>query len=210
MEYPIFANKVRVFREFREKTVYEVADAANVSHTYISQIENGKKLPSEKVLFPLIRFLGAKNDKGYMAKMENIEYNEASLLEAYARYKELDEDTLLHRYSQYVLDNITKDFNILTNAEVRNNNKIKISRKNDELFPLETPYYDLKWLLNQKDFYVMYGREYDIQELQKKEIDVSERSIFNVLKDEDISTIQDLIEAYLSNKYDKIHVDKKY
>ncbi|MCC5812452.1 MAG: helix-turn-helix transcriptional regulator [Ectothiorhodospiraceae bacterium] len=42
-------NPYRVWREYRERTLQEIADAAGISKAYLSQIETGKREPSAAV-----------------------------------------------------------------------------------------------------------------------------------------------------------------
>lgn len=205
MEFSDFAKAVKDFRTFRGKTVYEVAKASGVSHTYISQIENGKRVPSLKVLFPLVRFLGAENDKGYLGKMENIEYNESGLLDIYAECKDVEAKNIHEKYLEYITEDIRKELSILHDPEMIDNNQIKINKNDNRITSIEKPYYDLKWLLNQSENYIFYGREYDIRGLKKESEIITSTDIYSILTEEDLATISDLIEAYISNKYPKIN-----
>ncbi|GEM01938.1 DNA-binding transcriptional regulator, XRE-family HTH domain [Halolactibacillus halophilus] len=201
MEYNDFALLIKKYRSFRKKTVYEVADFVDVSPTYISQIENGKKLPSKKVLFPLVRFLGLKNDKGYWKKVENEEFDGLDLLEVYAEYKKINSKELFHEYFNYVSDEIKTNFNELQDLERRKNNKFSVNKKNGDIEPTKKPYFDLEWLLTQDQYHVFYGRNYNIQKINKDNVSLSEFSLYNILNDIDIKIIKGLIDAYISNKY---------
>ena len=201
MEYPDFALLIKKYRSFRKKTVYEVAEFVEVSPTYISQIENGKKLPSKKVLFPLVRFLGLKNDKGYWEKVVNDEFSGTNLLEVYAKYKNISVSDLYHEYSDYVSSEIRKNLNELGDMEKRKNNEVSVNKKNGDIEPIKKPYFDLEWLLTQDQYHVFYGRRYNIQNLNKDKISISEFSLYNILNDIDIKIIKGLIDAYISNKY---------
>ena len=201
MEYPDFALLIKKYRSFRKKTVYEVAEFVEVSPTYISQIENGKKLPSKKVLFPLVRFLGLKNDKGYWKKVENEEFDGLDLLEVYAEYKKINSKELFYEYFNYVSDEIKTNFNELQDLERRKNNKFSVNKKNGDIEPTKKPYFDLEWLLTQDQYHVFYGRNYNIQKINKDNVSLSEFSLYNILNDIDIKIIKGLIDAYISNKY---------
>jgi transcriptional regulator with XRE-family HTH domain len=201
MEYPDFALLIKKYRSFRKKTVYEVAEFVDVSPTYISQIENGKKLPSKKVLFPLVRFLGLKNDKGYWKKVENVEFDGLDLLEVYAEYKKINSKELFHEYFNYVSDEIKTNFIELQDLERRKNNKFSVNKKNGDIEPTKKPYFDLEWLLTQDQYHVFYGRNYNIQKINKDNVSLSEFSLYNILNDIDIKIIKGLIDAYISNKY---------
>jgi len=201
MEYPDFALLIKEFRSYRKKTVYEVAEFVEVSPTYISQIENGKKLPSKKVLFPLARFLGLKNDKGYWEKVYNTNYHEKKLLEVYAEYKNISFKKLYNEYSDYISSEIRKNLKEFGDIEKRRNNEFSVNKKNGNVELLKKPYFDLEWLLTQDQYHVFYGREYNIQNLNKDKISISEFSLYNILNDIDIKIIKGLIDAYISNKY---------
>lgn len=205
MEFPNFAIHLKNLRAFRAKTVYEVAEAVGVSHTYISQMENGKKLPSFKVLYPLVSYLGSRNDKGYINKVENLEYDGTKLLEEYANYKNMSSKAVINRYMEYVTEKLSEEVHdLFKTADSRKENKVTINRISKEITAINKPYYDLKWLLKQDEFFVFYGHEYDLQNVFEQKGSVSKNDVYNVLPDEDIKMISDLIEAYLSNKYKKV------
>lgn len=205
MKFQKFAEHLKELRLFRKKTVYEVAEAISVSPTYISQMENGQKLPSQKILFSLARFLGLKNDKGYILKMENDDFDGTKLIEIYADYKKLDKKVFLNRFISYTVEEVKNDAEILfNNYELKKENKLKINKNTEEITPLDTPYLDLEWLLQQKDFHVFYGLDYDTREVQKKQGHIETIDFYNTLSEEDIKMISGLIKTYISNKYEKV------
>lgn len=205
MKYPKFAEHLKELRLFRNKTVYEVAEANSISPTYISQMENGQKLPSQDLLFSIARFLGLKNDKGYILKMTNDEFDGTKLIKIYADYKKLDKKVFLNRFISYTVEQVKKDTEVLfNNFELKKENKLKINKNTKEITALDTPFFDLEWLLHQKDFYVFYGHDYDIREVQKKKKSIETNDFYNTLPEEDIKMISALIKTYISNKYEKV------
>ncbi|WBW49406.1 helix-turn-helix transcriptional regulator [Peptoniphilus equinus] len=44
-------NNIKYYRQMKGITQQELADKLNVSRQYISEIENGKKLPTVKIAF---------------------------------------------------------------------------------------------------------------------------------------------------------------
>lgn len=212
MEYPVFAKQVKELRALREKTVYEVAEATGVSHTYISQIENGKKLPSIKVLFPFVQFLGKTDGENNFMQVNEIKMGSLELLKIYGEYKDISYDDLTDDYLKYVQDKVlfqAKEMNKVLAAWGQN--KVKLDRNTERMEEVDAPYFDLKWMLNQKDFAVFYGKDYDIGNVlgSKKELygkgKIDKNDVYNVLTDQDMKTIHDIIEAYISNKYRKLN-----
>lgn len=205
MKFPKFAEHLKELRLFRKKTVYEVAEASSVSPTYISQMENGQKLPSQKILFSLARYLGSKNDKGFMEKVEKDYYDGLNLIKIYAEYKGLQYNKVWSSYFEYVSEELKKETNFLFDSiELKKENKLKINKNTEEITALDTPFLDLEWLLHQKDFYVFYGHDYDTREVQKKKETIETNDFYNTLAEEDIKMISALIKTYISNKYEKV------
>lgn len=50
-------NNIKYYRQMKGITQQELADKLNVSRQYISEIENGKKLPTIKIAFDCANIL---------------------------------------------------------------------------------------------------------------------------------------------------------
>jgi len=196
MTYSNFGELIKEQRKIKEGTIYDVGKLAGVSNTYISQIENGKKLPSKKVLFLIVHFLGIHTG------VDNNFQDEA--LKIYSEYKRINFDELKEEFDTYITDYIhqfMQPLNDLSNDI--SNNRIQAEKGTLEVERIDKPYFDLNWLLTQKDYEVLYHRDYDIQNTnrRRKDMDIMEKLLYNRLSDVDIKTIRELIEAYISNKY---------
>jgi len=204
VEYPKFAGSMSKLRSLRNKTVYDVAEYVGVSHTYISQIENGKKLPSKKVLFPLVHYLG--RTKGYRyEKTWDVKTGSLELIKIYSDYKDMSYHNLINEYLSYVNDlSSIKSEQLEKAANALKNNRVKVSVDNDDFEELDKPYFDIKWLLTQKDYAVFFGRDYDAGGVLNVKDKIGKNDLYQALNQEDTNTILDLIEAYLSNKYRKV------
>lgn len=219
------AKLLKDYRGIKKKTIYDVAEFVGVSHTYISQIENGKKLPSKNIFFLLTFYLSDFNEISYSeqnlkqtlkriddelgeqeAKSLKDEYDRVDkLLKLYSHYRNLDKIKLEEEYFLYVGKMIAeelKESNELLTARIHN--KILLNRNTGSSEIIKEPFLDLKWLLNQKEFYVFYGNEFDTQKLSEK-YDDADTLYYNILNDDDLNIINSIIEAYISNKYKKIN-----
>lgn len=201
MSYSKFGEMIKKQRNLKDATIYDVGKLADVTNTYISQIENGKKLPSKKVIFLIAHFLGIHSG-------ENNNFRE-EIIREYAKLKDIDETELMNEFQTYIKDYLDEKMKPMKKmAEDWDNNRIQAKKNTLETQRIEKPYFDLKWLLNQKEYEVLYGREYDIQGTQWVGKDIMDKMLFNRLNDEDIKIIREMIEAYISNRYKKIYKKK--
>ena len=56
-------NNIKYYRQMKGITQQELADKLNVSRQYISEIENGKKLPTIKIAFDCAKILCTTVDR---------------------------------------------------------------------------------------------------------------------------------------------------
>ncbi|MFB4472729.1 helix-turn-helix domain-containing protein [Oceanobacillus caeni] len=198
MKYPKISKLMKKQRKIREATLAHLESMVGVTASYLSQVENGNKLPSKEVLFKLAHWLSVHSENEYQFKEE--------LFSAYAEYKKIDKDDLMVEFSIFIkkyLDEKTKPLREW--ADDWSNNRIQATKHTLDAKRIEKPYFDLKWLLTQKEYEVFYGREYDIQGTQWVGENIMDKVMFNRLHDEDIEIIHDMIEAYISNRYGKVY-----
>lgn len=197
MKFPEISKLIKEQRYLREITLYELEEIVGVTASYLSQVENGNKLPSKRVLFLITHFLGIHT---------GVENNfQEKLIKEYAGVKELNESELWKEYRTFIKEYLDEKMKPMRKwADDWNNNRIQATKNTLDAKRIEKPYFDIKWLLTQKDFEVFFGRDYDIQGTQWQGSDMMDKILFNRLNDEDIKIIHDLIEAYISNRYKKV------
>jgi transcriptional regulator with XRE-family HTH domain len=195
-EQKMFGELVKEQRLKTDATTYDLGDTVGVSNTYISQIETGKKIPSKKVLFKLIYWLDPRNEYEFPER----------ILKIYCDLKSLPYEETLESFYAFKEDFLKDVFrNMDEKAESYTNNKIAVSKKDMTVETIEKPYFDLKWLLEQEDFEVLYGREYDIQKTMAGNYEnLLDKVLYNRLNKEDVKLIREIIETIISNKYHKL------
>ncbi len=195
MKYPVISMLMKEQREIKGMTLYELEKVVGVTASYLSQVENGNKLPSEKVLFAIAYFLDVGTIKN--------NYRE-KLITEYAGIKELDENELWNEFQRFQSFQaiLIKEMENSMNKSINtiNRNKFKLKKGTLKAEPIEEPNFDLKWLLTQKEYEVFYGREYNINPEKESKLD---KYLYHRLRDEDLKIIHGIIEAYISNKYEK-------
>lgn len=186
-------------RKLRDVTLSDLERAVEVTASYLSQVENGNKLPSKEVLFKIAHWLGVHSGNNF----------EEELIYVYAEYKNIDNNELMEEFQTFIKDYLDEKMKPMKKmADDWGNNKIQVTKNTLDAKRIDKPYFDLKWLLTQKEYEVFYGREYDIQGTQWVGKDIMDKMLFNRLNDEDIKIIREMIEAYISNRYKKIYKKK--
>jgi transcriptional regulator with XRE-family HTH domain len=192
MKYPVISKLIKEQRKIKDMTLNELENAIGVTASYLSQVENGNKLPSEKVLFSIAYYLDIHSVKN--------NYQE-KLITEYANIKCLNEKELWNDFRKFQASLIRDvEYSLNNSIDTVNKNKFKLKKGTLKAEPIEEPYFDLKWLLTQKEYEVFYGRDYNINPGEKSILD---KLFFHRLRDEDIKVIHGIIEAYISNKYEK-------
>lgn len=198
MKYPKTSKLMKEQRKIKEMTIYNLSDLVNVTASYLSQVENGNKLPSRDVFYRITYWLDIHTDNNFSEKF----------LTSYAVYQGFDPDTfieLFEGWAEAYSEMLMEPFKEFTDDVTQN--KLEVKKNTLETSRIDKPYFDLHWLLTQNDYEVLYHRDYDIQNTKertsKKRLDRMEKVLYNRLNDEDIKTIRELIEAYISNKYRK-------
>jgi transcriptional regulator with XRE-family HTH domain len=88
MSKNIFGNKFREWRELNRMTLQECANLLNTSHSFLSQIETGKKSPSFEMLEKMRKNLGIDLNNFIASDLSGI-VREKLLDYQYDRTKEL-------------------------------------------------------------------------------------------------------------------------
>ncbi|WP_208975862.1 helix-turn-helix domain-containing protein [Oceanobacillus kimchii] len=183
-------------RKIKGMTLNELEGFTGSTASYLSQIENGNKIPSEKVIFSLAYFLDDRSNV-------NSNYQE-ELITEYAVIKDVDRNSLwsgfqkFQRFNDNLLQKMEESMN--ESVGITNKNKFKLKKGTLKAEPLQEPYFDLKWLLTQKEYEVFYGRDYNINLGEESK---SDKVFYPRLRDEDLKIIHGIIEAYISNKYER-------
>ncbi|WP_413357513.1 helix-turn-helix domain-containing protein [Robertmurraya sp. 2P01SA] len=192
MKYPFISKLIKEQRKIKDMTLNELENVIGVTASYLSQVENGNKLPSEKVLFSIAYYLDIRPVKN--------NYQE-KLITEYANIKGLNEKELWNDFRKFKASLIRDvEYSLNNSIDTVNKNKFKLKKGTLKAEPIEEPYFDLKWLLTQKEYEVFYGRDYNINPGDKSILD---KLFFHRLRDEDIKIIHGIIEAYISNRYEK-------
>ncbi|MGK0576796.1 helix-turn-helix domain-containing protein [Macrococcus capreoli] len=219
----MFGEKLNNLREYLGISINKLGEAANISPTYISRIQNNPaKKPSKKLFLKLTYvFL----EKGMLNKIETspkfqelyFEYirsfvtDNEKLTEDEARQVELLNEEATAYFKKTLEEVSSQIFNLRENFYKNlfliqtNDHDIK-SFKNFDMNNLQDkPIFDLKWLLNQEKYEVFYGRDRLLHN-SKKNISID----YNVLSKEDKELIFNLIEAYLKTKYMRLDEPEKF
>lgn len=192
-------------------TTYDVADALEVSNAYISKIENGKRYPSKRVLYLLIihlnfyQFKKKENDNLALEIIKN-NVNYGNLLEVYAEERNDESDLSKELEEVATLKSLRFKKSFDRKKQAVYENRIIQKRDASAFEEIERPYFDLEWLLNQTEYEIFYGNEYDVSNslsVQKENQLTNDTNTFNKLSKEDIKLIREVIETIISNKYKK-------
>lgn len=196
------------FKELRSEldlTLEELSNMIGLSKSYINQIEKNERTPSKKKLFEILFYFNEYQELEPPLPVDEI-------FTLFANQKKLDYDLLAEEYRGYVNDfksEIEKK-NEKFNARIENivSNRIEYPTDHDKkLRELDKPYYDLEWLLSQKDFHLFYGRDFhtDNKQIHTDSLDAF---TYSKLSEEDKKMIKSIIEAIFSNKYKKYNPNK--
>jgi len=196
------------FKELRsdlDLTLEELSNMIGLSKSYINQIEKNERTPSKKKLIEILFYFNEYQELEPPLPVDEI-------FTLFANQKKLDYDLLVEEYRGYVNDfksEIEKK-NEKFNARIENivSNRIEYPTDHDKkLRELDKPYYDLEWLLSQKDFHLFYGRDFhtDNKQIHTDSLDAF---TYSKLSEEDKKMIKSIIEAIFSNKYKKYNPNK--
>ncbi len=196
------------FKELRSEldlTLEELSNMIGLSKSYINQIEKNERTPSKKKLFEILFYFNEYQELEPPLPVDEI-------FTLFANQKKLDYDLLVEEYRGYVNDfksEIEKK-NEKFNARIENivSNRIEYPTDHDKkIRELDKPYYDLEWLLSQKDFHLFYGRDFHTDNKQIH-TDSLDSFTYSKLSEEDKKMIKSIIEAIFSNKYKKYNPNK--
>lgn len=197
-----FGELLKSIRTQNGLTLKEFGEIFDVTTTYLSQVENNKKLISKKLLFEIIYYFYI-----YQEFDELISYNE--ILNAYSIAKEIPLTSLNNEFEKFKnkmqksTESSTTTLKELTDRYT--SNKLMINKKTGSNAKLDLPFFDLEWLLTQNDYEVFFGRDFFTNEKQWEESkDIYEKILFNKLSDADKKTIHNIIKEFLSNKYKNV------
>lgn len=142
------------FRNDKKMTTREIGDWLNVTSSYITQLEQGKRMPSKKKLLEIIlkfqtNYKDAKIPKEQIIKEYCIN-KKATFSEILTEYKKMEED--FYKKQNIFLSEVTDNVINLGKAKIRLPNKEDIY--NFEF--IEKPYYNLAWLLKQDESEVLF------------------------------------------------------
>lgn len=209
-----FGQMIKKRRHELKLTTYDLAHMVDVSNAYISKIENGERHPSKKVLFKLTYDLSfyeleKKKKSNVELKIVKNKVDYGDFLFVYSTEKRISLDDLKEEFEEYAtlrFERYKTYFDSRDRAVAEN--RIIIYKNRDDFYEIEKPYFDLEWLLNQNDYEILYGNEYDVRDLMsviKDEQVLKHPSTrtFNKLKPKDIKLIREVIETIISNKYNK-------
>lgn len=179
-----FANIIKEIRSKYEFTLQEFGKILGVSDVYVSRIEKGQRFPSKKVLFVILFFLDGFKD------YETID----TLLSLFIKIKGLDSKKITEEYQSFLkkskkglMNHIDRHYN--NEVELPANSNINITSSK----LLDKPYYDIGWLLSQKEYRIFFkGIETNNDDFYK-----------NILTEEDKKMLYSIINTILLRIYNK-------
>lgn len=200
-----FGEVLNRYRERANLSINQLGRYADITPTYISRMQNSPdKLPSQKVLFKIASVLNVNeeaHDPIYLLELfesyaEGKGLTEKELKKLTLEFNEYINEQVRRKKDKYsvVKDLIYKNLVVLDTDDVRSLSSINYLSNAEVLSNIsKEPVFDLKWLLNQKKYSVLYGR--DISFTDEKDI------FYNVIPKDDLKMISKIIETYLSTKY---------
>ena len=215
-----FGEILKQEREGFKISVKKLSELSSVSTAYISKLENNKRnYPTIETIYNLL--FGFKNliEERYGSEKNFNEINNEYLKEILKMFINASDSNLKEKnidlLYKYFIDFYNKKLEMIMhdNSQIEEaiyTNRIELNKGTTNKRELEEPYLDLKWLLNQNDFEVFYGREFIIDKNLFDKPNLNERDMFfyNILNERDLETIKNLIETFLENKYIRVKQDK--
>ncbi|MDU0477233.1 helix-turn-helix transcriptional regulator [Staphylococcus chromogenes] len=217
-----FGEILKTKRKENEVSINKLSKITGVSTTYISKLENfQRKYPSINILFDItygfLRILREKyfnSDKGEEFIFSQIKALLSDFVNATdSNLKENEKNSIYERFESYYNEMNRKLYDENTsNVETIYENKVKMDRTSEEIAFIESPNYDLSWLLSQNDFEIFYGRHFltNSQTIEKQKLTQKSMYYYNILDKDDLITIKKLIEVYLESKYPRIKNPKDF
>ncbi|WP_418129166.1 helix-turn-helix transcriptional regulator [Staphylococcus sp. HKU1] len=170
-----FAKIIKETRLSGGVTLDDLAKFVGVSDVYISRIENAKRFPSKKVLFPLLLFIEYEEYTGDLVN---------KLLTLFSTIKDINHQDLENEYQQYRND--FKQNQIDLSNKIKNHQlEVSIDKFNKVTSKtIDKPYYDLSWLLTQEEYVLFFSDiETNNNEYFKHSLtDKDKQMIYNVVK----------------------------
>lgn len=215
-----FGEILKKEREGFGISVKKLSELSSVSTTYISKLENNKRnFPTAEIIYNLL--FGFKNliEERYGTTKNISEVNSSYLKEILDKFINADDSNLKQKNIDLMYQYFDDFYNEKVQTIMNDNsqieesiflNKIQIEKGTTNKKELDKPYFDLNWLLKQKDFEIFYGRDFifDKNINNKKTLNEREMYFYNILNEQDIETIKKLIETFLENKYSRVKQDK--
>ncbi|WJP98436.1 helix-turn-helix domain-containing protein [Macrococcus bovicus] len=217
-----FGEILRKNRLEEDLSVNKLADYSNVSNAYISKLENGKRnFPSLPYIFNIV----AGFKRHYKEKNDNlsnwsdfVETDTAYLLDTFLN---ADDSNLDEEQKESAYDLFDSFYEELLNKRLSYNktisndifqNKVEVNSNGTKIETLNKPYYDLAWLLTQKEYKVFFGRDFIFEPniYDPDHLSPEEMFFYNTLNSEDLETIYKIIQVFLENKYSKINDSERF
>ncbi|WP_057510582.1 helix-turn-helix transcriptional regulator [Staphylococcus simulans] len=208
-----FGEHLKEERTGFHMSVKELSNLSGVSTAYISKLENGKrKFPSLETIFNLVIGFKKLNEYRYGNSYLTGDINEGyinDLLDRFVSSKDSnivlnDNQDIYKEFNDYYKDHMDKiakeNTRILSDIY---KNKVKLERGTTKKEVVDKPYFDLEWLLTQKEYEVFFGRNFILDDdyVGKKSYSEKDLYFYNILSEKDLSTIRQLIIVFLNNKY---------
>ncbi|RIO39945.1 hypothetical protein BUZ60_11945, partial [Staphylococcus nepalensis] len=122
-------------------------------------------------------------------------------------------DTLYSEYLFYYLSKLKKDTTKNQNhTDEIFKNEVKVLKGDSIAEIMDNPYFDLNWLISQRDYEVFYGRKHltKSETIYNNKLTPKNMYYYNTLDNNDLNTIKKLIEAYLDSKYHRVKNEKEF
>ncbi|MFT0636505.1 helix-turn-helix domain-containing protein [Staphylococcus ureilyticus] len=190
----------RELRSYLKMTLEDFSYNVGLSKSYINQIEKNERIPSKNKLFQMLCYFNE------FQKLEP-QLPTDDILHSFSNQKKLDESRLKKDYEKYVKEfkENLKQHEANIGAQIRNIDTNKIAYPTDhnkKIEELDKPYFDLEWLLTQKEFHVFYGNKF-YTDKNKIHTDSVDELTYNKLNDDDKKMIKNIIENIFETKYDQ-------
>ncbi|PKE17383.1 helix-turn-helix domain-containing protein [Macrococcoides caseolyticum] len=194
-------NYLKAYRVKNDLTTRQLGDYLDVSSSYITQLEHGKRMPSKLKLYEILTY--------FTVNVGVTDLPIEEIIKDYCNNKKVTFDTVYDEYIVYEkkykkmkyesLYGENKDGEKLHNAQVR------IHKDENKIVIIEEPYFNLAWLLSQDDYEVFFLDEFNTQKEARFEGEIPiMNSIYGaILTKEDKIMIYEILKQVFKHRFKK-------
>ncbi len=193
---------LKSYREINDLTTRELGDRFDITPSYVTQIEHGKRMPSKNKLFQIMSYFANEIGDFGIGEIPREE-----IIKEYTSNKKAPFEAVLKEYFEYEDTRKKEKFEILNglnkDGEKLHNKQVKLYKKESRIEIIEAPYFNLAWLLTQDDFEVFFLD--DFNNVTEQRID-GEIPIFNsiyasVLSETDKKMIYNVLKEIFEHRF---------